>query len=104
MTASVMTMGNFKMRKIEEKVPDIGIKISEIAIDMLFHDSTMSSVAVIPCEEIGYSDEQFYADLKKASKHLDSMVEQALKEDAEVKNPRVPDVKSRCSASVYLHK
>ena len=37
-----------------------------------------------------YTDEQFHADLKKASKRLDAMANEALKEDAQGKTRKFP--------------
>lgn len=37
-----------------------------------------------------YTDEQFHADLKKASKRLDAMVAEALEEDAQGKTRKFP--------------
>jgi hypothetical protein len=41
-------------------------------------------------EEPEYSDDQFYADIKKASKRLDLMESKALKEEAQGKTRKFP--------------
>jgi hypothetical protein len=40
--------------------------------------------------ETEYTDEQFYADLKNASKHLDAMVEEAIRDEREGRTREFP--------------
>ena len=44
----------------------------------------------LAAQEGEYTDKQFYADLKKASKRLDAMAAKALKEDAQGKTKKFP--------------
>jgi len=50
---------------------------------------TPPPVDIVSCKG-GYTDEQFYADLKKASKRLDAMEAEALEEDAQGKTRKFP--------------
>jgi hypothetical protein len=72
------------------KVPKIEPKIKKTVTKIILSFGTQSAVNIIPKQESEYTDEQFHADLRKASKHLDSMVRQALKEDAEGKTREFP--------------
>ena len=51
-------------------------------------DHTPFDIALL--EEPQYTDAQFSADLRKASKRLDAMVKQALEEDAQGKTRKFP--------------
>jgi len=71
-------------------LPKIKPRIEKTEAKVIESSCTPSVVNIIPKQESEYTDEQFHADLRKASKHLDSMVRQALKEDAEGKTREFP--------------
>ena len=86
MIASTVAMS---MRTTNVKIPELQVRMPESITDILTSDSTLLP-ALILCEEIDYSDEQFYAHLRKASEKLDSMVKKALKEHAKGKTRKFP--------------
>ena len=86
MIASTVTMS---MRTTNVKIPEFQVRMPDSITDILTSDSTLLP-ALILCEEIDYSDEQFYAHLRKASEKLDSMVKKALKEHAKGQTRNFP--------------
>ena len=80
MTTASIVISGFSMPTVKVKMPKIQVKIPEMVAPVFISDGTPS--AVITTEEADYSDEQFYADLRKASKKLDLMEAKALEEYA----------------------
>jgi len=74
--------------------PPLRTMIPKTVVDTTVIDTMVrvtSPVAVdITVSEFGYTDEQFYSDLKKASKRLDVMEEEALREHARGKTRKFP--------------
>jgi len=64
--------------------------IASTVTDILVTDHTPTAMDITLCPQLDYSDEQFHADLRKASRRLDGMVEEALEEDAAGKTGRFP--------------
>ena len=72
------------------KVPKIKLKKTTTATRLLVTDRTPLPVDVALYQEPEYSDEQFHADLRKASKQLDLMENKALEEHAQGKTRKFP--------------
>jgi hypothetical protein len=66
----------------------IAARTAKTGTRILRFDRTPPPIDITPERE--YTDEQFYADLKKASKQLDKMVQEALEEDAQGKTRKFP--------------
>jgi len=66
------------------------VAMATTVVGELRSDSTSLPVGIVLSGESGYTDAQFYADLKKASKWLDAMEAEALKEEAEGKTREFP--------------
>ena len=58
--------------------------------DILTTDRTPPPVDIAAVHEVEYSDEQFYADLRKSKKQFDEMAKKAMKEDRQGKTRRFP--------------
>jgi hypothetical protein len=82
---SVITL---KLPKI--KLPKIKVETATTVFGELVTDRTPLPVNIALSEEPEYSDDQFYADIKKASKRLDLMESKALKEEAQGKTRKFP--------------
>jgi hypothetical protein len=63
--------------------------VNTTVIDTIVRDASPPAIDITP-SEFGYTDEQFHADLRKASKWIDSMEEAALKEHTEGKTRKLP--------------
>jgi len=71
-------------------VPKIKLKKTTTVTGLLVTDRSPLPVNIAMSEETEYPDEQFHADLRKASKHLDLMESKALKEHAKGKTRKFP--------------
>ena len=87
-TTSVFGLTTVNIPKI--KIPKIKVKMAETVTGILMSDRTPLPVDIALYQEPEYSDAQFYADIKKASKRLDLMVNGALKEHAQGKTRKFP--------------
>ena len=70
------------------KTPKIKAKMPKTVTGVYVSAHTPLPIAIALEQE--YSDEQFHADLRKASKRLDTMVSKALKEHAQGKTRKFP--------------
>ena len=71
-------------------IPKIKVKWPKTATRLLVSNHTLLPVEIALSDETDYSDEQFYADLRKASKQLDLMESKALEEYAQGKTRKFP--------------
>ena len=71
-------------------VPKIKLKHPTTVTRLRVSDCTALPADIALYQEPEYSDAQFYADIKKASKRLDLMVNGALKEHAQGKTRKFP--------------
>lgn len=71
-------------------LPSIKPKIYTTVTSIIISDATPSPIDITLYLESDYTEAQFYADLRKSSKKLDSMVKRALKEDARGKTRKFP--------------
>ena len=72
------------------KVPKIKVKMPETITRAFVMDRTPLPFEITLSQETDYSDMQFYADLRKASKQLDLMERKALEEYAQRKTRKFP--------------
>lgn len=72
------------------KVPKIKVRMPKTVTGVYVSAHTPLPIAIALDEEPEYSDEQFYADLRKASKQLDAMEQQALEEYRQGKTRKFP--------------
>lgn len=86
---SVIRMGTIKVPNIKS-IKTRNMQVVTTVTSISTGDSTALPVSVIPYKEHGYTDEQFYADLRKAGKKLDLMEAEALKEHAQGKTRKLP--------------
>jgi hypothetical protein len=82
-TAFAYNPGRVPKTKVS-KIPPVSIPVGAFVTA-----GTRSSI-MIRSREGGYTDERFYADLKKASKWIDAMGDAAVKEHAEGKTRKLP--------------
>lgn len=78
-----------KLKTINVNIPKIKVKWPKTATGLHVTDCTPSPEINV-FQEADYSDEQFYADLRKASKQLDLMERKALEEYAQGKTRKFP--------------
>lgn len=72
------------------RVPKVKVKMPGTVCRAFIKDSTPPPMDIASCCEHDYSEAQFSADLQKASKSLDLMVQKALKEHAAGKTRQFP--------------
>jgi hypothetical protein len=72
-----------------ERIPFIPPRTAKTVVKALKTDRTVSAIHIRVDSGV-YTDEQFHADLKKASKWIDAMEGAALKEHAEGKTRKLP--------------
>jgi hypothetical protein len=70
--------------------PKIEAKMPKTVLGLLLSARTPLPVDITLSQEPEYSDEQFHADLRKASKKLDLMESKALEEHAQGKTRKFP--------------
>lgn len=63
--------------------------VNTTVIDTIVRDASPVGIDITP-SEFEYTDEQFHADLKKASSKLDAMIAKAIKDDEEGKTRKFP--------------
>lgn len=71
------------------ELPLFSLQTAKTVVAGLKTDRTVSAIEIAVAQGV-YTDEQFHADLKKASKWIDGMEGAALKEHAEGKTRKLP--------------